>query len=256
MEWFCLTGASKGLGRAFALSLIDRAKAGHSLRLVLLSRSEPVEVLETARTAAENGVDVQARFIEIDLLKARSLQIRMPEIFPEQDTRTEHLVLINNAGLLSEPAPLERMKPSDISRAYHVNLIAPAILSSIFLRRYADFKGRKTILSITSGAAQRAIPGASVYCSSKAGLDMLMKTGAEEAAGSNTRILAISPGMVETEMQQRLRGADKNNLPEVEFYKNAAKNGIVRPPEEAAKKILDWLVRSDPDGGIYHLDEI
>src|SRR5690606_23347273 len=112
-----------------------------------------------------------------------------------------------NAGWIGEIAPLGELDPESIKNLYHINLIAPAILINEFVKEYKTSKAEKTVVNISSGAAQKAIDGWSGYCSSKAGLNQLTAVAAEESRLKKLGIkyYALSPGIVDTEMQQDIR---------------------------------------------------
>ena len=79
--------------------------------------------------------------------------------------------------------PVGPLKTTDFSRAekhLHLNLLAPMILTSVFIKRTERYAIPKVVLNISSGAAFFPYSGWSVYCSSKAGLDMLTKVAGLE----------------------------------------------------------------------------
>src|SRR5690606_39270192 len=110
--------------------------------------------------------------VAIDLSRVDHLEEQMEEIVSSVDiTSLESAVLINNAGVLSPTGPIEKATSRDIANHVEVNLTAPIILSSAFIRITENWEIPKTILNISSGAGRKPYSGWSCYCATKAGLD-------------------------------------------------------------------------------------
>src|SRR5699024_12219854 len=75
--------------------------------------------------------------------------------------------------------------------------------------------------NISSGAADRPMYGWSAYCSSKASIDMYTKTLAleQKALGTNHKVFAFSPGIMDTEMQEKIHSSIRKQLANLETYK-------------------------------------
>ncbi len=95
------------------------------------------------------------------------------------------------------------------------------ILTSLFVQKFSDEKILKKIVFISSGAAFTAMPDESIYCSSKAAINMFAQCiGLEQ----NNReygfdVIAIGPGMVDTSMQQALRSKKRDEFAMADFFK-------------------------------------
>jgi NAD(P)-dependent dehydrogenase (short-subunit alcohol dehydrogenase family) len=89
--------------------------------------------------------------------------------------------------------------------------------------------------------------GAAGYCAIKAGMDNFSRAVAlEEAEGeSGARIVSLAPGIIETQMQVRMRAADPARFPEHATFVGFKESGQLDTPEEAAAKVLRFLVRDD-----------
>lgn len=80
--------------------------------------------------------------------------------------------LVNNASAVDPITSIEKCPPTEIESHVRIGLIAPMILTSLFIRKFSGDKIRKKVAFISSGLAFSAAPDASIYCSSKAGLNM------------------------------------------------------------------------------------
>jgi NAD(P)-dependent dehydrogenase (short-subunit alcohol dehydrogenase family) len=96
--------------------------------------------------------------------------------------------LINNAGVISELAPLGDVGDADLANAVRVGLEAPMRLTAAFLRATRGWAVPRKVVLVSSGLGRRAMAGSASYCAAKAGLDHLARALAlEEAARPERR---------------------------------------------------------------------
>lgn len=214
MKKFFITGTSSGIGKALAEAALE---AGH--HVVGFSRRSTI-------------THARYKHISIDLSKLSEYVKVTFEGLREAD----ELVLVNNAGTLGDVKPVERLNPEKVAQAYNLNVTAPSVLSAIFLGHTADMGKKRSIVNISSGAANYAVPGWSVYCASKAALEMFTKVLKEDHPDVNCH--AISPGIVDTEMQGEIRKASEDDFPELRRFIGYKKDGELADPNEVAQKIL------------------
>jgi len=182
-----ITGASRGIGRATALTLAARGSD-----LVLASRQAQA-LEEVAALCREHGVSAHA--VAMDLSDAASVRTGI-EAAQGLSGRIDHLV--NNAGVVGD-ALLMRMKREEWDRVLLTNLTGAfettrAVLPGMIRARY----GR--IVNISSVVALMGNPGQANYCAAKAGLVGLTKALAREVASRQITVNAIAPGFIDTEM--------------------------------------------------------
>jgi NAD(P)-dependent dehydrogenase (short-subunit alcohol dehydrogenase family) len=229
-----VTGASRGLGHAIARQLLARGE-----RVLTLQRRPdptlvgPAGLLEQWACDLAAPADAAARLA--DWIAA----------LPRADVAA--LTLINNAAGLSRLAPLGEIDAADLASALRVGLEAPLLLSAAFLRASADLGVPRKLLNISSGLGRRAMAGSASYCAAKAGLDHFSRAVAlEEAARPNgARIVALAPGVIDTDMQVQLRGADPAAFAERDSFLALKTQGRLDSPEAAAAKVLAYLDRAD-----------
>lgn len=217
-----ITGASKGLGRALALNLLE---AGH-------------DVYGIARSCSIDHANYQ--HIELDL--SDSSKVAAFD-FPVSSAG-EPVNLINNAGVIGDVKRLGQLEDSEIEKVFAVNIISTAILSNKFLRKFTQSVSKRTIVNISSGAARRPVDAWSLYCSSKAGLDMLSQAmDAEQKSTSNNpaRIFSLSPGLIDTEMQSYIRESKPEDFKRLDEFIAFEREGKLQSPEFIASKLVRLL---------------
>jgi len=221
-----ITGGNRGLGLGLATIY---HKNGY--RVISISRSN-IEKLYTVE------------HYQCDLSKPDTIENTMVEIFSHFDkNNTVNLTLINNAGNLGTVNTLENISPSNISYTIQVNLVAPLILNSLFIKLSKGWDCKKQLFNISSGAAINAYESWAMYCSSKAGVDMMTKVLSKEQKEiqNGVSVVSIYPGIVDTDMQAEARNTPKENFKSVQRFIDFHEHGELISPIEVANKI-------------YHLD--
>lgn len=112
----------------------------------------------------------------MDLSEAGGIESVFSEILESINPyAVNRIILINNAGTLGEIGTLDKSAVSDIQSTIQLNIISPFVLNSILLRKTKSWNCLKKIINISSGAAVKAYFGWSLYCASKAAIDMMTK---------------------------------------------------------------------------------
>ncbi|HSC97835.1 MAG TPA: SDR family NAD(P)-dependent oxidoreductase [Casimicrobiaceae bacterium] len=222
-----VTGVSRGLGEALGAQLLERG-----CRVVGIGRN----------TSARLGGD-RYTFVRCDLGDAAALAERAAPAFAHiAAERAEAICLINNAATLEPVGVLGTLGSVDIARSITVNLVAPIGLSSLFCNTFDDDAIDRRIINVSSGAAQSTLPGASLYCIAKAGLEMLTRSLAAEHPSPSFRAITLRPGIIDTDMQVFARSQTENTLPSVDLFKGFHASGNLVPPDTVARKVVDRLV--------------
>ena len=198
-----VTGASRGIGRAMALSL---AKSG-------------AHVLALARTAGgleELDDDIkkiggQASLIPMDLTEGDGVE-RLAGALSQRFDKLD--MLIANAAALGELAPLPDIAPKMWNSTLDLNVTANWRLIRALdpMLRKADNARVVFMTSRVGGELARPYWGA--YAVSKAALEMLAKTYAEETRNTGISVAIIDPGAMRTNMRAlAMPGEDPETLP-------------------------------------------
>jgi NAD(P)-dependent dehydrogenase (short-subunit alcohol dehydrogenase family) len=226
-----ITGASRGLGHAM---LELRLQQGH--RVLSIARQAP---------PIDHGALITWY---ADLADPSPVALKLEAWLRDQNAAAvESVSLINNAGVVSQLAPISDIASADLSNALRVGLEAPMLLASAFLRATAGWVAPRKLLFISSGLGRRAMAGSASYCAAKAGMDHLARAIAlEEAPVPNgARVVSLAPGVIDTDMQVQLRQADPARFPERERFMGLKTAGQLDSPAEAAAKVLRTLDRDD-----------
>jgi 3-oxoacyl-[acyl-carrier protein] reductase len=181
-----VTGASRGIGRACALSL-----AGAGATVILAARQR--EKLE--QVAAEIGaLGRKAHVVEIDLASGDSIA----QAFAAAKQWGPIHILVNNAGVTRDTLAL-RMKREDWDVVIQTNLTGAFLCAQHVMQGMMKERWGR-IINISSVVGQSGNPGQANYVASKAGLIGLTKSLAQEIASRNITVNAVTPGFIETDM--------------------------------------------------------
>ena len=233
-----ITGASRGMGLAMARQLL---KSGDTV--LCISR--------TAQTAlAQQATDTGTTLLQWthDLADGASLSARLQTWLGEMaGTAWASASLINNAGMIPRIGPLSASDALDLARALRVGLEAPMQLTAAFLRATEGWPGQRKVLNISSGLGRRAMASQAGYCAAKAGMDHFTRCVALEEAlkPQGARLCSLAPGVIDTDMQVQLRAADRTDFPDQASFLGLKASGSLTSPEEAARRLLAYLARSD-----------
>lgn len=235
---FILTGASRGMGLAMAGKLL---KPGNTLLCISRKTSDAL-VLEASTSGASLLQWNQ------DLAQGAVASARLNQWLTEQSRAGfTSAVLINNAGMIPGIGPLSDLDASDMRQALQVGIEAPMQLTAAFLSATAQWPARRKVLNISSGLGRKAMASQAVYCAAKAAMDHFTRCVAlEEALKTNgAMVCSLAPGVIDTDMQAQLRGADAASFPDRQTFLSLKSKGLLSSPDEAAGRVLAYLARPD-----------
>lgn len=186
-----ITGASRGIGRATALSL---CRAGFDIVLASPAIEGNEEVAAEIRACSG-----EAMCVNLDVSSRDSVKEAFAKALKD---RGRIDVLVNNAGITRDGLAV-RMKTADWDRVLQINLSGAfnciqAVLPGMMRNRW----GR--IINITSVVGQAGAAGQANYAASKAGLIGLTKSLAQEMGSRGITVNAVAPGYIETDMTKVL----------------------------------------------------
>ncbi|MCA9838760.1 MAG: glucose 1-dehydrogenase [Trueperaceae bacterium] len=188
-----VTGANSGIGKAVALAL---GASGAKVAVNYIVHPEAAQ--DVKQTIEKEGQEALA--IQTDV----SNPSQVSEMFSQIDKAWGGIdILVNNAGIdgkhmLSWEADIESWR-----KVININLIGAFSCASEALRRMVAQKSG-VIINVTSVHEVIAWSGYSAYTAAKAGLSMLSKTLAQEAAPYGVRVLSLAPGAIKTAINQNV----------------------------------------------------
>lgn len=182
-----VTGGSRGIGRALALSL-----ATHGHRIAITGRnSSSLEAMR--KLLSENNLAIASDVSDESAVEATVEQVLGH--FGHID------VLINNAGTAGPGGPTWTTPSQDWWHVLETNVKGPLLYMNSVVPRMME-RNRGTIINIGSYAALRPTPGNSAYASSKAALARITDSLAAEVSEHNVQVFCLSPGLVRTDMTE------------------------------------------------------
>ena len=186
-----VTGASRGIGRAIALTLC-RANFDIVVASPEIERNE--QVADEIRACSG-----EAMTLNLDVTSPESVKEAFAKTLKDK-TRID--VLVNNAGITRDGLAM-RMKPADWDLVLNINLngafrCIQQVLPTMMRARW----GR--IVNIASVVGQAGAAGQANYAASKGGMIAMTKALAQEIGSRGITVNAVAPGYIETDMTRVL----------------------------------------------------
>ncbi len=211
-----VTGASTGIGKAVALEL---ARLG--MHPLLVARRHELLIQLQSEIESAGGT---ASVFPCDVTDEASVKTHVNEIrslHPRID------LLVNNAGkeLIS---PLQIQKSNTATEMMDLNVVAMAMYTRACLRLLGE---GSAIVNMASVAALKGAPGMSLYAASKGAVIAFTRAIALELAAKRIRVNAVAPGIVRTEMTDRMFA--KYAPSQVEQLESTYPLGFGRPADVA-----------------------
>jgi NAD(P)-dependent dehydrogenase (short-subunit alcohol dehydrogenase family) len=187
-----VTGASSGIGKAAALHCAEQGAT-----VILVGRN--IKKLETVYDAIEQAQFPQPAIFELNLKTANEQHYAaLAQVLTDEFGHLD--ALLHNAAELGQLCPVEQINPTTWQEVLQVNLSAPFLLTRALLPLLRkSTSGRILFTSSSVGRKGRAFWGA--YAVSKAGIENLAETLAEELEATSIRVNSINPGATRTDMR-------------------------------------------------------
>ena len=201
-----LTGATRGLGRALVTQFVA---AGHTV----------IGCGRSAKHVAELTVAFPAphSFTSLDVCDAEAVQTwadAMVAAFGPPD------LLINNAAVMTAPAPLWQVPAKEFDAVIDVNIKGVANVIRVFVPAMV---GRKSgvIVNLSSGWGRSTSPDVAPYCASKYAIEGLTLALAQELP-SGMAAIPLNPGVIDTDMLRQALAEGASAYPKAEAWAQRA----------------------------------
>jgi NAD(P)-dependent dehydrogenase (short-subunit alcohol dehydrogenase family) len=188
-----VTGANSGIGRAIALAL---AQSGARVAVNYVTGPDKADEVVTAARAA--GAEALAVMADVsDAAQVAAMYAQIDKAWGGID------ILVSNAGIDGGAAVTWEADPARWRRVLDINLVGAFLCAREALKRMVAQKSG-VVLGISS--VHELIPwsGFSAYTASKAGMSMMIKSIAQEAAPFGVRALALGPGAIKTSINENV----------------------------------------------------
>jgi NAD(P)-dependent dehydrogenase (short-subunit alcohol dehydrogenase family) len=215
-----ITGASRGIGAGLAKECVERG-----MNVVVCARSKP-PIDETERTLAMVA-DVTDEG-QVNALCAAAA------------AKFGHIDLgVNNAGVLEPIAPLRECDSAQVHLHLNVNVMGVFHGTKAFINHLHDKGGEGALINISSGASTSAYAGWGAYCAGKAAVDRMTEVAQLEEEAHGLRAYAVAPGIIDTQMQELIRGTSAEKFPMVDKFLELKANDSFSSPEFVAQRLLE-----------------
>ncbi|MGW4398725.1 oxidoreductase [Amycolatopsis nivea] len=234
---FLITGASSGLGRAFAEAALE---AGHTVVGTVRKQADAAEFeqLQPGKSLARilDVTDDDAVFRTVDEIEA--------EVGPID-------VVIANAGYGHEGV-FEESTMAELRAQFEVNVFGVVATVKAVLP-YLRQRRRGHILGVTSMAGLITVPGTSFYQGSKYAVEGILETVGKEVAPFGVHVTAIAPGSFRTDWAGRSMVRTERSVPDydqvmnpIRDHRRAASGKQLGNPKKAAEAVLHILDVPNP----------
>ena len=226
MNYYYITGTSRGIGRAIAEAILEKGEN----QVYGISRNHTLE----HKNYHPITLDLQ------DLEKVQDFRFG-------DHPDAQKLVFINNAGILGHVTQVGNLYAEKILQSYLINMVSPTILINQFVGQYQEQPAEKMLVNTSSGAARHTIPSWSTYVSTKSGMEILFRTIQDEQQDFDHpfKIYSIAPGVVDTEMQDEIREVEPKNFREIDRFIRLKKEGKLSEPQAVGKKFAEIIDHPD-----------
>jgi len=220
-----ITGASRGIGRATA-----QLFAAEGFKVYNLSRS---------RTDLPN-----VEQIDVDLSEANWVERTKIPLLRAVAGATQ-TVVVHNAGAIIKDS-LSHFDAEDFRRVMEINVVAPALLTSLLL---PEMRAGSAIVYVGSTLSDIAVPNSCAYVTSKHALLGLMRSTCQDLAGSGIHTACVCPGFTDTEM---LRDHVGNSEEILQSIASGVAHGRLIEPAEIARTIYFCAQNPVINGAVIH----
>jgi NAD(P)-dependent dehydrogenase (short-subunit alcohol dehydrogenase family) len=221
-----VTGGARGIGISTATLLAQRGY------VAVIADIDAAVANEAARDLSAAGH--RATAVQVDVGDRRSVEAMIQSVI---ETHGHIDVLINNAGIAGNAAPITEVTDDDWEMMLRVDLTSVFLCCRAVMPHMLS-RQKGAIVNVASIAGKEGNPKMVPYSSAKAGVIGLTKALAKEVATAGIRVNAVAPAVIETAILKTLTPA------QVDYMKSRIPMGRFGLPEEAAH-VIAFLASPD-----------
>ncbi|KAI4633427.1 hypothetical protein J4E80_000793 [Alternaria sp. BMP 0032] len=225
-----VTGASRGIGAGLALEL---ARRGAKVTLVYTSPKSGKLAEEVASKIESLGNGSASRIVQADL---RQLDAPEKIVSATREAFGDKIdILINNAGVLMNRSIIETTA-EDYAAIFDVNVRAPLLLTKAVV---PHLRAPGRIINMSSIGARLGFANLTLYTASKAAIEGVTRSLAQELGAAGHTVNAVAPGPTESEMLDDV----PKDIVEAQLKQTAVENRVGTVDDIA--RIVAWLCGDD-----------
>ena len=231
-----ISGASSGIGKA----LVDNVPW------------DGARVIDISRRGAPG-----AEHVEADLSDPASWSTVAESFRRELDGFSgARVVFVHAAGSVQPIGFAGEVDTEAYTSNVLLNSAAGQVLGHSFLAAVKDVEAERYLVMLSSGAASLVGAGWSSYGAGKAALDQWVRdVGAEQDHRGGVHVVAVAPGVVETDMQQQIRETDPEDFPKRDKFIELYESGQLSDADEVAGSMWALLQKGFENGAVLDLRE-
>ncbi len=229
MTIYIISGVSKGLGYALAENLLK--SEDENTKVMGLSRNMPDFVIRFPK---------YFDWVKTDFKNPKEISINL-ELALKKYSPTK-IVYISNAGDINPINKIGEIACKEMIDSLSVNIISPANCVNYLLNQYSNIE-QLLIINISSGAANKAIKGWSLYSSAKAYMKTyfdVLEAETKDTTYGRIIVKQIDPGAMDTDMQENIRNANVSSE-QLNRLKNLYENNNLKQPKDVAEMIIQSI---------------
>lgn len=216
-DWAVITGASDGIGKAYAEELARR-----KINIALIGRNR--EKLQAVATDFEGRHGIETKVIVADFAQGRSIY----EHLKKELEAIPVGILVNNVGIqYAYPMPFAQLPEDEIWDNVHVNITSATMMTRIVLPQMLA-RNKGAIVTVSSGSSQQPQPYMNLYAASKSYVLFFSEALRQEVKSSDITVQTLTPLYVSSKINHFVESLRRVSLfiPDVNTYAYYAVNTL------------------------------
>ena len=217
-----ITGASSGIGKALAIKF-----AQEGWKVAISARRE--NLLEEI-SRSQNNID----YFPLDVTDSEKCK----KVFNDVKKKLGDINISVFCTGIHDPKSEKKLNLEKVRKIMEVNFFGTVNSINAVYDYYNDKKSGQ-ISIVSSVAGYRGLPAAGAYCASKSALDMLSMV--IQLENPSFKVFSVAPGIVDTAMQEQIRGATKKLFPDLQRFVDYKNNGDLTSVDQVAEKYVQFI---------------